>query len=72
IVTVDLQVVYNNLSCAHVSASLLLLLDEFKPLFGSRGVSALDTMKPATAPMTITGKRSVCRPNSPSKRANLL
>ena len=36
--------------------------------FGSSGVSALDTSKPTTAPMTITGKRSVCPPSSPSKR----
>ena len=38
------------------------------PCFGSSGVSALDTMKPVTAPMAITGKRSVCPPMSPSKR----
>lgn len=38
------------------------------PCFGSNGVSALDTMKPVTAPMAITGKRSVCPPISPSKR----
>jgi hypothetical protein len=37
--------------------------------FGSRGVSAFDTRKPITAPMTITGKRSGCPPISPSKRA---
>jgi hypothetical protein len=47
---------------------VLLPVDYCKPRFGSRGVSALDTMKPVTAPMTITGKRSVCPPNSPSKR----
>jgi hypothetical protein len=28
-------------------------------------------MKPVTAPMTITGIRSVCPPNSPSKRASV-
>ncbi len=35
--------------------------------FGSRGVSAFDTMKPVTAPMAITGNRSVCPPRSPSR-----
>ncbi|MGC2306956.1 MAG: hypothetical protein WA461_01015, partial [Nitrososphaeraceae archaeon] len=29
---------------------------------------AFDTMKPITAPITITGNRSVCPPISPSKR----
>jgi hypothetical protein len=38
------------------------------PRLGSRGVRALDTMKPVTAPIAITGKRSVCPPMSPSKR----
>ena len=45
----------------------LLLPADCLPCFGSSGVSALDTMKPVTAPMTITGKRSVCPPKSPSK-----
>ena len=47
----------------------LLLPADCLPCFGSSGVSALDTMKPVTAPMTVTGKRSVCPPKSPSRRA---
>ena len=34
-------------------------------------MSAFDTMKPITAPMTMTGIRSVCPPNNPSKRASV-
>ena len=47
----------------------LLLPADCLPCFGSSGVSALDTTKPVTAPMTVTGKRSVCPPKSPSRRA---
>ena len=36
---------------------------------GSSGVTALDTMKPVTAPMTMTGIRSLCPPNNPNRRA---
>ena len=32
-------------------------------------MSALETMKPVTAPITMTGIRSVCPPNNPSRRA---
>ena len=39
------------------------------PRLGNSGVRALDSMKPVTAPMTITGKRSVCPPRNPNKRA---
>ena len=39
--------------------------------FGSRGVSAFDTRKPVTAPMAITGNRSVCPPSSPSSRVTV-
>ncbi|HEY7572533.1 MAG TPA: hypothetical protein VH796_14295 [Nitrososphaeraceae archaeon] len=34
-------------------------------------MTALETMKPITAPMTMTGMRSVCPPNSPSSRASV-
>jgi hypothetical protein len=34
-------------------------------------VSAFETMKPVTAPITMTGIRSVCPSNNPSKRANV-
>ena len=40
-------------------------------VLGSNGVSAFETMKPITAPITMTGIRSVCPPNSPSKRASV-
>ncbi len=43
-------------------------LSDFALRFGSRGVSALDTNKPTTAPMAIPGKRSVCPPITPSKK----
>ena len=39
--------------------------------FGKQWSDCLDTMKPITAPMTMTGIRSVCPPNSPSSRASV-
>jgi len=46
----------------------LLLSADCLPCFGSSGVSALDIMEPVTAPMAITGKRSLCPPDKPNKR----
>lgn len=39
------------------------------PRLGNNGVTALDIMKPVTAPITITGKRSVCPARNPNKIA---
>jgi hypothetical protein len=56
-------------SYRYVSSKHLFLFIGCAPSFGISGVSAFDNMKPVTAPMTMTVKRSVCPPKS-SKESN--
>ena len=58
-------------SCHVVTQYHCLLLPGCGRGLGSSGATALDTMKPVTAPMTMTGIRSVCPPNRPSSRASV-